>query len=184
MHQAFQSLRSSMPTVRRLCGAANRPREGRTAHPGSTYVPESPAARKRRVPSWPDRRGHTRGRYAAVGCPTCAHLHVERRPSPVSQPPARPNGRRGPLPSLSNGDQHDSWIVLPSHGSFTQAGSPGPVTAALGAAVTGEEWMRILLAMAILTALFVFPIVMIWRDERRKRRNQAQESEQARATHD
>ena len=50
--------------------------------------------------------------------------------------------------------------------------------------MTGEEWMRILLAMAILTALVVFPIVMIWREERRKRRNQAQPSEQARATHD
>lgn len=43
--------------------------------------------------------------------------------------------------------------------------------------MTGEEWMRVLFAMAILTALFVFPIVTIWRNERRKRRSNAQEQD-------
>lgn len=46
--------------------------------------------------------------------------------------------------------------------------------------MTGEEWMRVLFAMAILAALFAFPIAMIWRDERRKRRSQARESGEAR----
>ena len=50
--------------------------------------------------------------------------------------------------------------------------------------MTAEEWMRILLAMGILAAMFVFPIVMIWRDERRKRRGQAEESKEAPATQD
>ncbi|HKF31331.1 MAG TPA: hypothetical protein VKB37_03060 [Jatrophihabitantaceae bacterium] len=50
--------------------------------------------------------------------------------------------------------------------------------------MTAEEWMRVLLAMGILTAMFVFPIVMIWRDERRKRRSQAHESEEVSATRD
>ena len=42
--------------------------------------------------------------------------------------------------------------------------------------MTAEEWMRILLAMGILTAMFVFPIVTIWHNERRKRR-EAQDRE-------
>jgi hypothetical protein len=45
--------------------------------------------------------------------------------------------------------------------------------------VTGEEWMRIVFAMAILAALFAFPVVMIWRDERRKRRSHSQKSGEA-----
>jgi uncharacterized membrane protein len=50
--------------------------------------------------------------------------------------------------------------------------------------VTAEEWTRVLFAMGILTAMFVFPIVTIWHDERRKRRRHAQESEKASATQD
>lgn len=42
--------------------------------------------------------------------------------------------------------------------------------------MSAEEWMRILLAMGILTAMFVFPIVTIWHNERRKRR-EAQDRE-------
>jgi hypothetical protein len=35
--------------------------------------------------------------------------------------------------------------------------------------MSGEEWLRLMVAMAILGALFAFPIIAIWRDERRKR---------------
>lgn len=35
--------------------------------------------------------------------------------------------------------------------------------------MTAEEWGRLLIAMALLAALFAFPIITIWRDERRKR---------------
>jgi hypothetical protein len=50
--------------------------------------------------------------------------------------------------------------------------------------VTAEEWTRILLAMGILAAMFGFPIVMIWRDERRKRRRNAEVREESSATRD
>jgi hypothetical protein len=36
--------------------------------------------------------------------------------------------------------------------------------------MTASEWRGILLALAIFAAMFIFPIVTIWRDERRKRR--------------
>lgn len=42
-----------------------------------------------------------------------------------------------------------------------------------------EEWMRVLLAMGLLAAMFVFPIVSIALDERRKRRAEAAVSEPA-----
>lgn len=42
--------------------------------------------------------------------------------------------------------------------------------------------MRLLLAMGLLAALFVFPILMIWRDERRKRRTEASAAEEVSAT--
>ena len=42
--------------------------------------------------------------------------------------------------------------------------------------------MRVLLAMGLLAALFVFPILMIWRDERRKRRSEVRASEEVPAT--
>ncbi len=38
--------------------------------------------------------------------------------------------------------------------------------------MTAEEWRGILLALAIFAAMFIFPIVTIWRDERRKRREE------------
>jgi preprotein translocase subunit YajC len=50
--------------------------------------------------------------------------------------------------------------------------------------VTAEEWTRILLAMGILAAMFGFPIVMIWRDERRKRQRNAEVREESSATRD
>jgi len=42
--------------------------------------------------------------------------------------------------------------------------------------------MRLLLAMGLLAALFVFPIVTIWRDDRRKRRTEAHAVEEVSAT--
>jgi len=42
--------------------------------------------------------------------------------------------------------------------------------------------MRVLFAMGLLATLFVFPILMIWRDERRKRRSEAHASEEVPAT--
>lgn len=44
--------------------------------------------------------------------------------------------------------------------------------------------MRILLAMGILAAMFLFPIVTIWHNERRKRRLEAQDREGSSATQD
>lgn len=38
--------------------------------------------------------------------------------------------------------------------------------------MSGEEWLRLLLAVGLLAALFVFAIVTIWLDERRKRRSE------------
>jgi hypothetical protein len=35
--------------------------------------------------------------------------------------------------------------------------------------MSAEEWGRVMIAMALLAALFAFPIISIWRDERRKR---------------
>jgi len=48
--------------------------------------------------------------------------------------------------------------------------------------MSGQEWIRVLLAMGLLAAMFVFPILMIWRDERRKRRSEAHASEEVPAT--
>jgi hypothetical protein len=39
--------------------------------------------------------------------------------------------------------------------------------------VTAEEWGRLMLAMGLLAVLFAFPVITIWRDERRKRRERA-----------
>jgi hypothetical protein len=50
--------------------------------------------------------------------------------------------------------------------------------------MSGQEWLRLMLAMGLLAALFVFPIVTIWMDERRKRRNQTPEPEEVWATLD
>jgi len=50
--------------------------------------------------------------------------------------------------------------------------------------VTAEEWMRILFAMGILSAMFGFPIVTIWRSERRKRRQQAHDPGSESAVHE
>lgn len=36
--------------------------------------------------------------------------------------------------------------------------------------MTSEEWRGILIALAIFAAMFGYPIVTLWRDERRKRR--------------
>lgn len=47
--------------------------------------------------------------------------------------------------------------------------------------MTGEEWTRILLALGILSAMFVFPIVTLWRDERRKRRQEAEAAQDSAA---
>jgi type II secretory pathway component PulL len=44
--------------------------------------------------------------------------------------------------------------------------------------MTGEEWRGVLLALAIFAAMFGFPIVTIWRDERRKRRAEAEPAAQ------
>jgi hypothetical protein len=44
--------------------------------------------------------------------------------------------------------------------------------------MTAEEWGRLMLAMAILGALFAFPIISIWHDERRKRRDSAEPTQE------
>ena len=36
--------------------------------------------------------------------------------------------------------------------------------------MTSEEWRGILIALGIFVAMFGFPIISLWRDERRKRR--------------
>jgi hypothetical protein len=40
--------------------------------------------------------------------------------------------------------------------------------------VTSREWTQLLFAMALIAAMFIFPIVTIWLDERRKRRVETQ----------
>ena len=48
--------------------------------------------------------------------------------------------------------------------------------------MTSEEWRGIVIALAIFVAMFSFPIITLWRDERRKRRAEdnvtAQQSEE------
>jgi preprotein translocase subunit YajC len=36
--------------------------------------------------------------------------------------------------------------------------------------MTATEWRGVLIALAIFVAMFGFPIITLWRDERRKRR--------------
>lgn len=40
-----------------------------------------------------------------------------------------------------------------------------------------DEWLRLGYAMAILTALYAFPVISIWLDERRKHRHAADRHE-------
>jgi hypothetical protein len=43
--------------------------------------------------------------------------------------------------------------------------------------VRADEWLRLGYAMAILTALYAFPVISIWLDERRKHRHAADRHE-------